>query len=97
MVGLPGIILHGSATLAYAVRELVAREAGADPARVRRIACRFRGMVFPGTDIRLQLMERRWGAVKEGGMGVEGEELFFRVLNHEGKEAVSGGFIFLAN
>lgn len=43
--GLPGIILHGTATLAFSV----SRALGAlrlDPAKVRRIRCRFSGMVL---------------------------------------------------
>lgn len=43
--GLPGLILHGTATLALAVSQVVARELGGDPARVRGVAARFTGMV----------------------------------------------------
>jgi acyl dehydratase len=43
--GLPGLILHGTATLALAVSRVVARELGGDPGRVRRVAARFTGMV----------------------------------------------------
>ena len=39
--GLPDIILHGTATLALSVSRLKI-----DPSRVRRIRCRFTGMVF---------------------------------------------------
>lgn len=42
--GLPGIILHGTATLALAVSRLLAGGVG-DPAWVRRVGCRFTGMV----------------------------------------------------
>jgi acyl dehydratase len=44
-VGLPAIILHGTATLALAVSRVVAREFGGDPGRVRGVAARFTGMV----------------------------------------------------
>lgn len=48
--GLPGIILHGTATLALAVSRVVARELGGDARRARRIAARFTGMVaLPST------------------------------------------------
>src|SRR5207244_12546807 len=43
--GLPGPILHGTATLALAVSRVVAREIGGDPERVRGVAVRFTGMV----------------------------------------------------
>lgn len=47
--GLPGIILHGTATLALSVSRALAA-CGADPARVRRVQCRFSGMVtMPST------------------------------------------------
>ena len=88
-VGLPGIIYHGTATLAHAARELVHREAGGDSMRVRAVGCRFRGMVIAGTAIRIQLLRRRQ-------TGSECE-LFFRVLNDAGKEAVSGGWMALEN
>jgi acyl dehydratase len=41
--GLPGIILHGTATLALSVSKAMA---GIDPRRVRRVRCRFSGMVL---------------------------------------------------
>ena len=43
--GLPGLILHGTATLALAVSRVVARELDGDPGRVRGVAARFTGMV----------------------------------------------------
>jgi acyl dehydratase len=42
--GLPGPILHGTATLALSVSRALAA-CGADAARVRRVRCRFAGMV----------------------------------------------------
>jgi acyl dehydratase len=48
--GLPGIILHGTATHALAISEAVNRWAGGDPGRVRRVTARFGGMVrLPST------------------------------------------------
>jgi acyl dehydratase len=44
--GLPGIILHGTATLALAVSRVVTRDLGGDPTRVRGVAARFTGMVM---------------------------------------------------
>jgi acyl dehydratase len=47
--GLPGIILHGTATLALAISRVVARDLHGDPGRVRGVAVRFTGMVpLPG-------------------------------------------------
>ncbi|MEW5785323.1 MAG: MaoC/PaaZ C-terminal domain-containing protein [Bacillota bacterium] len=86
-VGLPDIIYQGVATLAHAVRELVNREAGANPTVVRALACRFRGMVLPDSFIRVQLLQRAEDVVEK--------KLFFRVLNQEGREAVSEGYMLL--
>lgn len=83
-VGLPGIILQGAATLALAVRELVNREADGNPAALKSVACRFGGMVLPGTKICVELRERS----ERGGE----KELFFGVRNAEGKNAIGGGY-----
>jgi len=83
-VGLPGIILQGTATLAHAAKEIVNRECGGDPNLLGEIFCRFTGMVLPGTDIRVIL-----DSVRDAG---EGRDLFFTVMNSEGKKAISGGY-----
>jgi acyl dehydratase len=43
--GLPGLILHGTATLALAISRVVARELDGDPRHVRELGARFTGMV----------------------------------------------------
>jgi acyl dehydratase len=86
-VGLPGNILQGTATLAFAVREIINREAGGDPLILKSVFCRFTGMVFPGTVIRVQLVGK---SVKDNGTN-----LHFIVLNQEGQKAISGGYAFL--
>ena len=86
-VGLPGTILQGTATLAFAVRELINREAGGDPLFLQSVFCRFTGMVFPGTEIRVQLVGRSGKH--------DGTALHFTVLNQEGQKAVTGGCAFL--
>jgi acyl dehydratase len=86
-VGLPDIIHQGTATLALAVREVINREVEGDSRSVRSIACRFTGMVIPGTTIRIQLAGREAGGTEY--------HLFFQVLNHEGKKAISEGVITL--
>ncbi|MCU0596172.1 MAG: MaoC family dehydratase N-terminal domain-containing protein [Desulfobacterota bacterium] len=86
-VGLRGIILQGTATLAYAVREIINREAGGDPLALKFVFCRFTGMVVPGTAIRVQLVGK---SVKQ-----DGTDLHFNVLNQEGQKAISNGYVFL--
>ncbi len=87
-VGLPGPILQGTATLAISLRELVDREAGGDPTRVKELSCVFRGMVRPGSDIRLRLLAKT---------GVEqGVRLFYETLNDQGKKAIANGYVLLS-
>ena len=82
-VGLPGIIVQGTATLALAVTELVNREADGDPRRIAALACRFTGMVLPGTTIRIALQQR-----KEG-------HLFFEVRDAQDRRVLRGGHAWL--
>jgi acyl dehydratase len=84
MVGLPGIILQGTATLAYAAREITDREAGRDPRKLKCLACRFTGMVMPGSSIRVQVL----GKDIDG----HGTNVFFNVLNAEGGKALNNGY-----
>lgn len=84
-VGLPGIILQGTATLARAAREIVDRECGGDPRCLKSIACRFSAMVLPNETITVQLNERRFDS--------GGRDLFFVVLNATGGRAVNHGYV----
>jgi acyl dehydratase len=86
-VGLPDIILQGTATLAFAIREIIDREADSNPLRLQSLSCRFSGMVLPGTDITVELLGK---SVKQ-----HSTDLFFHVLNQDGQKAISGGFAFL--
>jgi acyl dehydratase len=85
MVGLPGIIYQGTATLALAVREIINREAEGDPARLKSLACRFSGMVLPDSRIQVECIHRRQG------------DLFFQVINQNGQKAISRGYVRLDN
>lgn len=79
-VGLSDIILQGTAMLAMTAREIVDRQAGSDPGRLAEIACRFTSTITPGTNVRLQLI---------------GEHLDlcgFRVINAQGKAALTGSY-----
>jgi acyl dehydratase len=87
MVGLTGIILQGTATLAYAVKELINREAGGDPNCLKVLSCRFTGMVLPGTDIRIQLI---------GKADMEKDkDLHFIVINKDGGKVISNGYALI--
>jgi acyl dehydratase len=77
--GLPDIILHGTATWALAGREVLRLYADSDPRRLRRLHGRFRGMVFPGTEIRIEHQRDASGAIH------------FVVRNHRGEPAIDQG------
>ena len=79
--GLPDIILHGTATLALAVSALVDHCLGGEPDRVTRLGGRFAAMVLMPSDIQLEI-----GHPVDGCIG-------YRVLNAQGQEAISQGFL----
>jgi acyl dehydratase len=84
LVGLPDIILHGTATMAFVSREIINREANADPTMLKCIAGRFTGMVMPGSTIHVQLLQR--------GPKDESMEVFFVVTDGQGKNVISDGY-----
>jgi acyl dehydratase len=86
--GLDQIVLHGTATLAMAVTDVVGRHADGDPERVRRIRARFGAMVtMPST------IELRVGAPVPAAAG---HEVAFAVANEDGDLAVRHGSVILA-
>jgi len=88
-VGLPDILLQGTATLAYAARELLNRNGDSDPARLQALSCRFTGMVYPDTDIKVQLV----GCMEHA----QHQDLFFRVLGDQGQTVISDGYAKMGN
>lgn len=89
MVGLPDIILQGTATLAYAARELVNREAGGDSRKIRQLACRFTGMVIPPGPINIRLIGKQ--------KHQEGMDVFFEVTGNAGERVLSKGYALIGN
>ncbi|MHA2270623.1 MAG: MaoC/PaaZ C-terminal domain-containing protein [Candidatus Hodarchaeales archaeon] len=47
-VGLPDIILHGLCTMAFATKAVIDELAGGDPAKIKKVRCRFSKPVFMG-------------------------------------------------
>jgi acyl dehydratase len=83
--GLPGIILHGTATLALSVSRVLAA-CRTDPTRVRRVQCRFAGMVpMPST------LEVRAAANGRN----QGKNLAFETRGADAKAVISRGRIEL--
>jgi acyl dehydratase len=85
--GLPDMILHGTATLALCVSRVLAREAAGPGAPVRRIACRFGGMVAMGSTLTVE------GVAGPAGSG--GRWVGFRARGEDGKPAVRDGWLLL--
>jgi acyl dehydratase len=85
--GLPGLILHGTATLALAVSQIVRLEADNAPERVSRIAGRFNAMVLMPSEITVRILSRQSTA--------SGDVVSFEVRNAEGGAAVRDGVIIL--
>lgn len=86
-LGFPGIIMQGTATLAYAVRELINKEAEGNPLKVKEIACKLTSVVIPGTNIRVVLNKK---------LKVKKEiDLLFTVFNEREKRAISEGYVQL--
>lgn len=79
--GLPGLILHGTATLALSVSHAL-RALQADVAAVRRIRCRFAGMVpMPAT----LALHASW----------EGSDIAFETRDARGRPVIERGWISL--
>jgi acyl dehydratase len=85
--GLPGTILHGTATLAMAASRVVAAAAGGDPTRVVRIHARFGAMVLMPSEIEVRISAHEQGAA--------GKTVFFEVLSADGGRAIRDGFVVL--
>lgn len=79
--GLPAIILHGTATLALSVSKLLAVFALA-PARVKRVSCRFSGMVLMPSTLTLHA-------------GRDGRALFFDTRDARGEAVITRGRLLL--
>lgn len=59
--GLPGIIAHGLCTMAFASWAVLQQVAGSDVHRLKRFACRFSKMVFPGDDLETRIWQQSQG------------------------------------
>src|SRR5262249_46266642 len=82
--GLPDIILHGTATLAFAVSAVLRDRLGGEPMRVRRIAARFGAMVAMPSELALSIESEGNGAIG------------FSVRTPEGAAAIRDGMIAFA-
>jgi acyl dehydratase len=83
MAGLPGIIVHGLCTMAFAAKVMVDRVCGGEPVRLKRLAARFSRPVFPGDAITTKV----WGEGTRNGRQVYAYETY----NPEGLAVIRSG------
>jgi acyl dehydratase len=89
--GLPGIILHGTATLAWAVTGLIDRRAGGDPTRVTGLSCRFAAPVTMPN----RLTVTADGPDPAGPTGPGGDAITFTVADADGTPVLRHGRLAL--
>ncbi|MCB0219551.1 MAG: MaoC family dehydratase N-terminal domain-containing protein [Chrysiogenetes bacterium] len=85
LAGLPGLILHGTATLAMAVSAVIEQVAGGDPRRIIRFGGRFRASVPLPSSIVIS------GSRADAGA----QAALFEVRNEDAKLALAEGFALL--
>lgn len=82
-VGLPGIIVHGLCTMAFATHAVIHAVADGDPRRLKRFAVRFSRIALPEQEIATRI----WNAGER-----EGDELYaFMTLDPEGEPVLTNG------
>ena len=86
--GLPGLILHGTATLAHGISRIVAEEADGQPERVKRVTGRFGAMVMMPSQVHVRILSRE--------ASMDGDVVRFEVRTEDGKPAVRDGAIVLS-
>lgn len=85
--GLPGPILHGTATLAMAVSAVIDAVASGEPSTLRRLGCRFGAMVPMPDRIRVRI---------GGPVATDtGQVVGFEVDNGRSERAISDGWVVL--
>ena len=80
--GLPDIILHGTATLALAITQIVNEYADGDPLRVKRLGGRFAAMVLMPSTITV-------------ASHCKGNTVSYHVLTEDEQTAISSGFVVI--
>jgi acyl dehydratase len=85
--GLRAPLLMGVATLAMSVSRIIECEAGGDPERVARVACRFGAMVFMPSEVSLEVRSREHHE--------NGDRISFELLTADGGRAIRDGIVIL--
>lgn len=85
--GLPGLILHGTATFAIALSSLTNHEAGGEPTRVRRFGGRLGAMVLCPSSLRLEVRSHADDPLRHR----------FDLIADDGTRAIGDGFVELGS
>lgn len=88
-VGIDGLILHGTGTIARAISPITAALTGGDPSSISRVAADLKGMVMVPTA--LTLSYRSFSGPDDISC------VAFEVLNAEGERAIAAGLIEMGN
>ena len=88
MAGLPGIVVHGLCTMAFASKVMIDGLCGGDPVRLKRLRVQFSRPVFPGQSI----TTRVWAGGERAGR----RAYAFETYNPEGMAVIRGGIAEIA-
>ena len=88
MAGLPGIVVHGLCTMAFASKVMIDGLCGGDPVRLKRLRVQFSRPVFPGQSI----TTRVWASGERAGR----RAYAFETYNPEGMAVIRGGIAEIA-
>lgn len=83
MAGLPGIIVHGLCTMAFASKVMIDHLCAGNPVRLKRLAVRFSRPVFPGDTIRTSV----WPPATRAGRHI----FTYETCNQEGVVVLRDG------
>ncbi len=83
MAGLPGVILQGLCTMAFAQNAIVNNYLGEDPRKLRRLKVRFSKPVLPGDTLKVVA----WETERNEKIG----KLFFEVYNQKCEKVITDG------
>jgi acyl dehydratase len=82
-MGLPGVIVHGLCTMAFASRAVVETTCANDPTRLKRLAARFSSVVQPS--------ERVTSSLWDNGVCDGRRQIAYETTTDEGKVAIKDG------
>ncbi len=88
MAGLPGIVVHGLCTMAFASKVMIDKLCGGDPVRLKRLRVQFSRPVFPGQSITTKV----WAGGERAGR----RAYVFETYNPEGLAVIRGGIAEIA-